>query len=218
MDRSLKITLAVLVFLAGTSFALLYRRPAFDRLAPQVGNAGQLVLRGPRWDLPPKPKGVLRLSPPAGSSPAGRFSANRKAASLPPKSTVLTPIDTGQPPPMLAKVFPRHENPGDCGWGSVFGHRLPVSEHGVSPRQATRKIVATHKIVDGDTLDALAKRYLGDSSRGIEIYEANRNLLLSPIALPIGTELVIPQGGPPIRHPQGLLPDKPLVPVAAASK
>ena len=190
------------MFLAGTSFALLYRRPAPDRLAPQGDNAGQLVLRGPRWNLPPKPKAVLRpLS-----------SANAKAALLPPKSTVLTPIDTGQPPPRLAKVFPRHENPGDCGWGSAVGHRLPLSDHGASPRQTT------HKIVDGDTLDELARRYLGDSSRGIEIYEANRNLLLSPIALPIGTMLVIPQGDPPVRHPQGLLPDKPLVPVAPAAQ
>jgi hypothetical protein len=51
----------------------------------------------------------------------------------------------------------------------------------------------THVIVDGDSLERLAGRYLDDSARGNEIYEANRELLASPDLLPIGVELVIPK-------------------------
>jgi nucleoid-associated protein YgaU len=51
----------------------------------------------------------------------------------------------------------------------------------------------THLVVDGDSLERLAGRYLDDSSRGHEIYEANRELLASPDLLPIGAELVIPE-------------------------
>lgn len=50
----------------------------------------------------------------------------------------------------------------------------------------------THKIVDGDTLEALAQLYLGDSSRSMEIYWANQDLLPGPEVLPIGVELEIP--------------------------
>ena len=47
-------------------------------------------------------------------------------------------------------------------------------------------------IVDGDSLERLAGRYLDDSRRAHEIYEANRELLASPDLLPIGVEIVIP--------------------------
>jgi nucleoid-associated protein YgaU len=49
-----------------------------------------------------------------------------------------------------------------------------------------------HVVVDGDSLEKLAGRYLDDPQRAGEIYEANRELLTSPDLLPIGAELVIP--------------------------
>ena len=51
----------------------------------------------------------------------------------------------------------------------------------------------THKVVDGDSLASLAERYLGSSSRAMELYEANRDVLTRPDVLPIGAELKIPQ-------------------------
>jgi nucleoid-associated protein YgaU len=60
----------------------------------------------------------------------------------------------------------------------------PAIEMGESPR--------THIIIDGDSLERLANRYLGDPRRGGEIYELNRKLLSSPDLLPIGAELTIP--------------------------
>jgi nucleoid-associated protein YgaU len=54
----------------------------------------------------------------------------------------------------------------------------------------------THKIVDGDTLEALASAYLGSADRWLEIYELNRHVLPSPALLPIGVQLKIPPLGP----------------------
>lgn len=49
-----------------------------------------------------------------------------------------------------------------------------------------------HKIEDGDTLEQMAARYLGDPARADEIFELNQNLLTSKEELPIGVTLRIP--------------------------
>ena len=56
----------------------------------------------------------------------------------------------------------------------------------------TEQRARTHKVVDGDTLAALAERYLGSSLRAGDIFEANRDVLFDPQLLPIGVELKIP--------------------------
>ena len=49
-----------------------------------------------------------------------------------------------------------------------------------------------HVVHNGDTLGRLAKRYLGDEARGLEIFDLNRDVLSNPHLLPIGAELQIP--------------------------
>ena len=49
-----------------------------------------------------------------------------------------------------------------------------------------------HKIEDGDTLEQIAARYLGDPTRADEIFELNQNILTSKEELPIGVTLRIP--------------------------
>jgi len=61
------------------------------------------------------------------------------------------------------------------------------------PEPAEESAPRTHIVVDGDSLERLAGRYLDDASRGNEIYDANRELLASPDLLPIGAQLVIPK-------------------------
>lgn len=51
----------------------------------------------------------------------------------------------------------------------------------------------THVVVDGDSLERLASRYLSDPQRSREIYELNREVLSAPDLLPIGAELKIPE-------------------------
>ena len=49
-----------------------------------------------------------------------------------------------------------------------------------------------HQIQDGDTLEELAARYLGDAGKATAIYNANRSILASPELLPLGHWLRIP--------------------------
>ena len=62
------------------------------------------------------------------------------------------------------------------------------------PQAAAERIAPSriHRIVDGDTLPALAEKYLGSAQRGPEIFRANRHVLQSPDLLPIGAELTMP--------------------------
>jgi nucleoid-associated protein YgaU len=52
-----------------------------------------------------------------------------------------------------------------------------------------------HKIIDGDTLTAIANRYLGSEERYLDLFEHNRDVLTHPELLPIGKELRIPPPG-----------------------
>ena len=65
-----------------------------------------------------------------------------------------------------------------------------------------------HKVVDGDTLATLAERYLGCADRAAEIYQLNRDRLLSPELLPIGVELRIPVSA---SHSSDYAPSSPYV-------
>lgn len=49
-----------------------------------------------------------------------------------------------------------------------------------------------HVVVNGDTLEKLAERYLHDSGRSLEIFDLNRDQLSNPHLLPIGVELRVP--------------------------
>lgn len=49
-----------------------------------------------------------------------------------------------------------------------------------------------HVVQNSDTLEKLAKRYLGDEGRALEIFDLNRDVLDNPYLLPIDAELRIP--------------------------
>jgi nucleoid-associated protein YgaU len=53
-----------------------------------------------------------------------------------------------------------------------------------------------HEVQNSDTLEKLARRYLGDPARALEIFDLNRDKLKNPEILPIGAELRIPQLDP----------------------
>lgn len=68
---------------------------------------------------------------------------------------------------------------------------MPIpSEPGINGRSLSRP--RTHIIMDGDTLEMLARRYLRDPKRATEIYERNREILPSPEELTIGVKIVLP--------------------------
>jgi len=84
-------------------------------------------------------------------------------------------------------------------WDDTADDR-PAEEDRAGNKPAPPKEVKTpslrHRIVDGDTLVDLARRYLGRGERYMEIFEANRELLRSPDQLPIGMEIIIPPPQP----------------------
>jgi hypothetical protein len=59
------------------------------------------------------------------------------------------------------------------------------------PKVADSPSIVRHRVVDGDSLETLAERYLGTAQRADQIYQANRVRLAAPDLLPIGTELTI---------------------------
>jgi len=59
--------------------------------------------------------------------------------------------------------------------------------------QAQRKdVFGVHVVASGDTLSKLAKSYLGDSSRYMEIFKVNKDSLTNPDAIKVGQKLNIP--------------------------
>jgi phage tail protein X len=127
------------------------------------------------------------------------------AAAEPPghNATILMPTDPGQPRPVLSGGHVAADGQDRSAWGASIG--LPSSTHRDLPPR-------THKIVDGDTLESLADRYLGSADRSLEIYEANRDVLPTSKLLPIGVELKIPpsEGRP---RPSTVVPRRPLAPI-----
>jgi nucleoid-associated protein YgaU len=49
-----------------------------------------------------------------------------------------------------------------------------------------------HVVHEGDSLGRLAKRYLGDEGRALELFDLNRDVLDNPHVLRIGVELRVP--------------------------
>ena len=123
-------------------------------------------------------------------NPVGRCCPSEaQRAHLPARAaTVVTPSGRQEPPPPLAESYPQADRPASSRWGTSMDMLLPAA----TPADETMR---SHKIVDGDTLAALAQRYLGSAARAEEIFKANRDVLDDPELLPIGAELKIPPRG-----------------------
>lgn len=109
------------------------------------------------------------------------------------------------PPPKMARSYPR----STAFHGNAAGLFEPNRQ---------RTIQRTHEVQDGDTLEGLAQRYLGDRARWREIFDINRERISQPELLPLATKLVIPSKLPGPTLPSSVeIPDKvvtqaPLVP------
>ena len=63
----------------------------------------------------------------------------------------------------------------------------------VADIQAARKdVYGVHTVASGDTLSKLAKRYLGDANRYMELFDANKDTLTDPNLIKVGQKLTIP--------------------------
>ena len=199
VDQSVRIAAAASVLLGGIVVAMLFRQHGSPTGQPGPDSGDRLVLR-------------RQIEAPMGDEDAsGRGEGAGLAASSPANAAgspkVLKPISSSEPPPELAREYPGAAPGAAADWGSA---RTGQSSH--APPEAA--LARTHKVVDGDTLGALAERYLGSAERGRDIYEANRDLLSSPGILPIGLELKIPPRQGLATSPSNYMPRRPLVPVS----
>ena len=192
MDPAVKTALAFCVLLAGFCAATLLRnnKPA---TAPRESAAEQLLIRA-RGQAP-----AAALRPRRG----GRTGCQAVPADGDRPPTVVTPSDRREAPPPLAPDYPgrgkgdRSNLPERPGGGhrreALVGAQIgPVPFSALPGGAPAEQSPRTHKIVNGDTLPALAQRYLGSASRAGEIFAANRDVLPDPELLPIGVELKIP--------------------------
>lgn len=176
--------------------------------------AGGILLGGlaagslfPRADTPTEPS-TAELHPRTGYQQGSGMRANELAQSDKPAMRIESPLaapsrfDASAPGPIIpAKRVEPDRVPPALPRGYPESSASSASR-GLAPSTSTARrdaFVRTHKVVDGDTLAALAERYLGDASRVADIYEANRDRLPSPDALPIGAPLRIPPRAQPSR-------------------
>ena len=106
-----------------------------------------------------------------------RWSADKAASSSPVAATYHDETTRAE---VVAANFRRDE---------VVRKNSPPRDPGPGPIGPSGR---THIVIDGDSLQRLADRYLDDPARSDEIYQLNRDLLASPDLLPIGVELRIP--------------------------
>jgi len=200
-DPALKTAAAVCVLLGGLCAATLFRheRPPAGAPGPNAQDELLLRYRGASDGL----RTQLR-------EPGQPAAAQPDPAPAPRPVTIVTAEDRHEPPPSLAPGYPEKESAVKSRWGLSMDMMLPVAP----PADDAAR---THTVVDGDTLAALAERYLGSAARGEEIYQANHEVLHDPKLLPIGVELKLPsrksQAAPAATPSSKTAPQRALVPV-----
>lgn len=115
--------------------------------------------------------------------------ASPRPAKLPAKSserdqqpTSRSSLSGQQPPPSLAADYQLLEQNGSAA-------SLTFDETSMEREARERR---THTIRDGDSLERIAERYLGDADRWRELLEANADVLTSRDLLPVDTVIEIP--------------------------
>ncbi|HOM16190.1 MAG TPA: tail protein X [Thermoguttaceae bacterium] len=194
MESGRRKLLAFSILFGGLGLAWLVRPSADGAWFASGWGGGKLILRkeGSPTGLASAASSPLPLLPsPPGSSPspagpiAGALSNRRSALGVGGVSNGTLPS--------LAPRFPFLQT-------EALSSDPPRS--GQSESQPRR-----HRIADGDTLENLADRYLGDAALAIEIYQANRSVIPDPHLLPIGVEITIPPRGSveviPFHHIRG---------------
>jgi nucleoid-associated protein YgaU len=83
-------------------------------------------------------------------------------------------------PPQIASSF------------ETFAGAIPVALEAPVTLTKRDEPERRHRIADGDTLEAIAERYLGTRTEWRSIFAHNDGILTDPAILPIGEEIKIP--------------------------
>jgi phage tail protein X len=178
--RASRFLIALGVILIGICAALPFRQSQPRALAPPSAPV-PLVLTLRRPDAP------LELGPRVEVSPAvGLHSDAARAPLAAAGSAPLTPaaaLDNLAPPPALPVSF----QPSASAESTNNWQPAPVAKPTAAPPRPR-----PYRLRDGDTLENVADRYLGDRGRANEIFEANRDVLARPDLLPVGVTIQLP--------------------------
>lgn len=161
--------------MGGICIALLFRVDRRPTAAPSLGEDPGIALRG---------DGSGGIVPPAPLPMSVDRTTPRGSTRLRPTTTVLTPLN--QPSPELSPSYPGDDPLVRAGWN------LPPELGMPRETSAGEPAVCWHRVADGDTLEEIARRYLGNKTRARDIFTANRDRLDDPKLLPIGVRLRIP--------------------------
>ena len=152
----------------------------------------------------PPVDGQRRAEPASGAltDPDSRPERNEPIPTKPSKMSIMfeelddspptAPI--ANPPPQMKQVELRLVKPRPSRSRQVVPVDTPANpevQQPERPRTSGQIYERQHRIIDGDTLEKLATRYLGDPHRWREIFKANRDQLRHPELLPIGVTLKI---------------------------
>ena len=77
-------------------------------------------------------------------------------------------------------------------WDNIKTHQGWENEIVADIRAERTDIFGVVTVASGDTLSKLAKTYLGDTNRYMEIFKANGDLLTNPDQIKVGQQLKIP--------------------------
>ena len=77
-------------------------------------------------------------------------------------------------------------------WDNIKTHQGWENEIVADIRAEQTDIFGVVTVASGDTLSKLAKTYLGDTNRYMEIFKANGDLLTNPDQIKVGQQLKIP--------------------------
>ena len=146
-------------------------KPAFAAAAPLApADSAQIVFQSPGQPAEAVPAEIPTRAP------------VRKTVAEQPAPALVSPVDLATTPPELAPQFAGIE-----GLAPRPAPSLPAA-----PEPRLDELPREHRLVDGDTLQRLAQRYLGDPQRWPEIQVENSALLTNPAVLPIGRTVRIP--------------------------
>ena len=179
-----RIAIAAGIVLAGVAAALPFRqsssssppppKPAITPLALTLRKADAPIELAPRIEISPATNFTDMTGDALGANDRGRETGDRKQDA---EATILAP-----PPALPVSFQPSMLSPTVNDWRP---EKLLTA-----PRPPS--LPKPYRLRDGDTLERIAERLLGDASRASEIFEANRNVLSRPDLLPVGVVITLP--------------------------
>jgi nucleoid-associated protein YgaU len=173
-DPAVRVALTISVFL-GCLFIAVVFRPILSMPGAASGMGAALSVEHQRQGSPTSVSEATVDS---------RATGERRSPPSVQAPTVLLPLGSSQGGPSVPPRWQGDSPTNSARWGMPMDMMPTVARPADGPQ--------THRIVDGDTLEDLAARYLGSALRSGEIFQANRDVLSDPRLLPIGAELKIP--------------------------